>query len=133
MNAKQLLEETLSRAVKIDAEELWLLSGVGILAMAEDGVRPVHTDSLSAEAVRAVHEECLGVAGRKDLRSFAHARYTVTFSNVGTFLCEFIYRRNTSNLRLQREPEPLMVEPGRKPTLPSLAAEAKPISLHRSG
>ena len=133
MNAKQLLEETLSRAVKIEAEELWLLSGVGILATAEDRVRSVNTDSLSAETVRAMHEECLVVAGRKDLRSSSHARYTVTFPKAGTFRCEFIHRRNTSNLRLRREPEPLMAGSGRKLTLPPLAAEAKPTSLRRSG
>lgn len=134
MDPRRFLEETLRRAVEIDAEELWLLSGVGSLAKTEDRVRTLRPDVLSAEAVRKVHEECLALAGRMDLRSFARARYTLTFPEGGTFLCEFIYRRETSNLRLQREPEALMVEPTRKLTLPRLAAEATPdSSLHRTG
>ena len=129
MDTRQFLEETLRRAVEIDAEELWFLSGVGSLAKTEDRVRTLQPDVLSAEAVRAVHEECLTLAGRMDLRSFAHVRYTLTFPEVGALLCEFICRRKTSNLRLQREPEALMVEPTRKLTLPPLAAEA---ALNRS-
>jgi hypothetical protein len=80
-----------------------------------------------------VHEECLVLAGRMDLCTVAHARYELTLPDVGTFLCEFISRRRTSNLRLRREPEILTVEPTRKRTLPPLAAETTPDpSLHRS-
>jgi hypothetical protein len=122
----RLLEATLRRAAEMDAEELGLLSGVGSLAKIESRVRTVRPDPLSAEAARALHEECLGLAGRMDLCTAAHARYEFIFPDVGTFQCDFISRRRTSNLRLRRGPETLIVEPTRKRALPPLAAEATP-------
>ena len=129
MDAKQLLDVTLRHAVEMDARELWFLSGVGVMAKTKKRSRTVHPEPLSAEAVRAIHEQCLKLADRGDLRMFSHARYTVTFSGIGTFSCEFVWRHNTGNLRLRREPEAFeMVEPTRGIRLPPLTAEATPNS-----
>jgi hypothetical protein len=133
MDAKRFLAETLRRAAEMNADEIWLLSGVGSLAKIENRVQTLLPGTLSAEVVRGMHEECLGLAGRTDLRSLPHACYEVTFLDVGMFRCEYISRRKTDNLRLRREPEALMIEATRNRTLPLLAAEAAPNpSLHRS-
>jgi hypothetical protein len=111
-NVKRLLELTLRRAVELDAKELWFLSGVGVLVKTNKRSRTFNPEPLSGKTVRAIHEECLGLAGREGLRKFSRARYSVTFPSIGSFSCEFVSRRNTGNLRLHREPEEFkMVEP----------------------
>jgi Tfp pilus assembly ATPase PilU len=124
--AGQFLNTVLHRVRDIDANELWLLSGVGALAKAKGMICPVHAEQLSPEDVFAMHKECLAIAGRTDLDRFPHVYYAVEFSTAGTFLCEYVQRRNTNNLRLLREAETHMAGPFSRPKLPALAAEATP-------
>ena len=127
MDAKLILKDTLRRATKLDAEEVRFVSGAGALMKANGRLQSIRVQPLSADAVRAFHEECLSQAGREDLQKLLSARYAVRFPGIGDFRCEFNSRGNARTLKLFREPEAMvMVAPTRKKTLPSLAAAVTP-------
>lgn len=115
-----ILEDTLRRAVSLEADELTFFSGVGAVITTAAGQRPLPmAEQLSAQRVRDLHEACLAVAGRDHLKWLRYARYPVSFPNIGEFWCEYVERRGTSNLRLQRDPfAAQMVETTRVPKLP---------------
>ena len=118
------LAKILRRLVSSDAQELWLLSGVGAFAKHNDRTISVRLGALDAESVWALHRECLGFAGRRDLEKLLRAHYTTTVPNVGALQCEFVCGGGTANLRLSREAEALEVTSGSrlKPLRPLTAA-----------
>jgi hypothetical protein len=102
----RVLQETLGLAVGLDARELTFFSGVGVFITTADGQQPLRQlPQPSARGVRALHEVCLSIAGRNDLRWLHFCRYPVSFPNLGRFSCEYVERRATANLRLRRAPD----------------------------
>ena len=69
MDAKLILKDILRRATKLDAEEVRFVSGAGALVKANGRLQSIRVQPLSADAVRAFHEECLSQAGREDLQN----------------------------------------------------------------
>jgi hypothetical protein len=129
--AHRLLEDAVRRAVRMDAEALTFFSGVGVFVTTVAGKKSLPlSQPLSAQRVRQLHEACLELASRNDLKWLHYARYRVTFPGLGRFQCEYVERRRTSNLKLQRDPEaPDWVETGRAPKLPPRkAAQAVPLA-----
>jgi hypothetical protein len=126
--AHHLLEDAVRRAVRIDAEALSFLSGVGLVVTTAAGQQSLPmSQPLSAQRVRQLHEACLAVAGRNDLRWLNYARYRVSFPSLGRFLCEYVERSRTSNLQLRRDPEaPRWVETRQTPKLPRWEALSLP-------
>lgn len=127
MRVSPQLEKLLRRLVSSDAQELWLLSGVGAFAKHDDRTVTLRIGMLDAESVWALHRECLGLAGRSDLQKFLRAHYMTTVPNVGALQCEFVCRGGTANLRFSREAEGAEVMSGSrlKPLRP-LTAQATP-------
>ena len=128
--AHLVLEDALRRAVSFEAEELMFLSGVGafITTVAGQEALPM-SQPLSAQRVRHLHEACLVVATRNDLKWLHYARYWMDYPGIGRFLCEYVERRGSSNLRLRREPEAHdWVETRHTPKLPLRAARSLPRS-----
>ncbi|MEO8158288.1 MAG: hypothetical protein ABI648_10875 [Betaproteobacteria bacterium] len=127
MRVSPQLEKILRRLVSSDAQELWLLSGVGAFAKHDDRTVTLRIDALDAESVWALHRECLGLAGRSDLQKLLRAHYTTTVPNLGALQCEFVCRGGTANLPLSREAEgvEVMSGTGLKPLRP-LTARATP-------
>ena len=127
MRVSLTLEKILRRLVSSDAQELWLLSGVGAFAKHDDRTVTLRIGTLDAESVWALHRECLGLAGRSNLQKLLRAHYTTTVPNVGALQCEFVCRGGTANLRFSREAEGVEVMSGSrlKPLRP-LTAQAAP-------
>src|SRR5258708_31336289 len=102
MRATSHLQKILRQLSAVDAQELWLLSGVGTFAKSDDGTTSIPTGALDTESVWALHRECLAFAERRDLEKLFRAQYITTIPKAGTFLCEFVCRGGTANLRLRR-------------------------------
>lgn len=127
MRATPQLQKILRQLIAVDAEELWLLSGVGTFAKSDEETTSLRTGALDSEAIWALHRECLGFAERRDLEKLFRAQYITNIPKAGAFLCEFVCRGGTANLRLRREPEGVEVvaTPRPKPLRP-LVARATP-------
>jgi hypothetical protein len=133
-----VLEDALRRAVGLDAEALTFFSGVGAFVTTPVGQRPLPMPQLlSARRVRDLHQTCLEIAGRSHLKWLHFARYPVSFASLGEFLCEYVERRGTSNLRLQRDPfaaESVETKPlPKRPPWPARAPVPRPNSLFVKG
>ena len=127
MRVSPQLAKILRRLISSDAQELWLLSGVGAFAKHDDRTVTLRIGTLDTESVWALHRECLGLAGRSDLQKLVRAHYTTTIPNVGALQCEFVCRGGTANLRFSREAEGVEATSGTdmKPLRP-LTAQATP-------
>lgn len=133
MRATPQLQKILRQLIAADAEELWLLSGVGTFAKSHEETTSLRTGALDSESIWALHRECLGFAERRDLEKLFRAQYITNIPMAGAFLCEFVCRGGTANLRLRREPERVEVvaTPRPKPLRPLVARATPNQSVNR--
>ena len=125
-HAVQLLTSVLAQAKREGAAEIRFVSGMWPALVDKSGPHFVNVASLSQEAVRNLHQECLSLAGESGLLSRAKASYTMYVPKLGRFLCSYQLRGNVASLTLRPDADAAeAIDAVRPRKRPSFRAEAR--------
>ena len=131
-HATRHLELLFKLALDSDAKEIRLESDLPPCLLLRSGVQATRLPPMQSISIYALHEECLFLAGRSDLRGIQDSEYTFASSSSGAWRCRTTFPGAKIILTMTRSGtsySQAVVSPKRSP--PKLRDEVSTASIDR--